>query len=77
MKREQLNELKSQTKYLQHWYENRLSINLINNETKNISEKSEGSIVDLMDLVGFLEEMSDEQLKKYDIHIEIVEGKFG
>jgi hypothetical protein len=77
MKREQLNELKSQTKYLQHWYENRLSINLINNETRNISEKSEGSIVDLMDLVGFLEEMSDEQLKKYDIHIEIIEGKFG
>ena len=73
MKRQQLNDLKSQTQYLKYWHQKRLSINLINNETKNIFEKSEGSIIDLIDLVDFLDEMTDTQLKKYDLHIEIVE----
>jgi len=73
MKREQLNEMKEATKYLQHWNQNRLSINLINNDTKTIQERSEGTMIDLNDLLEYLCEMTDKQLEKYDIHIEIIE----
>jgi len=74
MKREQLNEMKEGTKYLQYWNQKRLSINLINNESKTIHERSEGNIVDLNDLLDYLLEMTDNQLEKYDIHVEIIES---
>ena len=73
MKRKQLNELRNSTEYLKHFYHKKISISVINNQEKTIKEKTEGTIFDLCDLVDWFDEMNDEQLKKYDIHIEMIE----
>lgn len=74
MKREQLNDLKNSTKYIKHFYHKKVSICVINNKTKTIFEKSEGTFYDVCDLVDWLEQMTDTQLKKYDVHIEMMEN---